>query len=268
MKNSGNLAWWVGSVCGAALLAPSAHADAVKVDVLANIAHWTGQQKIGTITMDTGRKGDARSVDANFEFAGTWGDLDKFYDFDWVNVVRDMSKGMKDALFPRGAPAIDPQSGDVSGAAEDDYPYYYNWEKEWKPAKFDGETIHSEGKFSRFLDTPKSPDKEDFLKFSVLLTVRDDGKITKGGKDTFCILSGLDWEFVGGDMAASTIGKERTIDDAFMKDFVVKALGEDHKDAFDTWTASFGCTLVPTPGSAALALMGIGAAWRRSRART
>ncbi|MCL4742047.1 MAG: hypothetical protein KJZ54_07570 [Phycisphaerales bacterium] len=266
-RTRGTLALLIAAATIAKSAALAFAGDPLAVDVMANVKGFDKPQKIGTINAASGYKGHANAVSSKFEFHKDFAFLDKHYDFDYVNVVRDLSDGYK-PLFPKGAPAIDPQSGDVSGSPEDDVPYYYHFKNEWQANTFDGGAIREDEKWSMFIDFPKAP-KGDFLDFTNILVVRDHDSVKFEGKNQFGLLTAFDWRYDGadgtGNRGVSKIGDLRATDAALQK-LVNDAMANEHLNAFKGWSSMITFTLVPTPGTLALLSAGAVLCVRRRRA--
>ncbi len=242
------------------IIAPCRDGRALTILVRADLPGASGRPTIGTLVANNNFDGHPSGMNGHFTFADRYAYLDKYYQFDWVNIVTDEPREAS-GLWPE-YPAVDPQAPPQNNN-EDDEPYYYN-RGEWDRNTFADETIHEEGKFSQFIDFPNQPETRtiEFMAFLVARDIRDADKRQFDDK-RFCALAGWDWTYDGaeGDFdtrrGTSTVGSSIETRDPRVVDIINAAIANEANDSFEGWAALHTCTLVPEPGTLAL-LVGAG----------
>jgi hypothetical protein len=245
----------------------SLRAETLNVPIKANVNGT--MQTIGGVSVNDkfpGANADAvkSGLTATFSFETKFGFLDKYYDFDWVQIVTAETKPEDDELFfPTPLPTIDPRPSDNP----DKYPFYYSM-KEWNDNEFIRK-IHEDGKSSIFDDVPNRP-KGSIFSFTNFLVVRDNGKWSLGGKKMFCVLGGFKWTYSGDD---GTLNKNRgssTIGDAIASPVtagnidsinaaIANGAASANDDDYRAWkmAATNSCTLVPEPPAVSAAFIAL-----------
>lgn len=218
-------------------------APAAVIDVMADVDGM--MMSIGSIDAKSGPADDTDHMTANFSFAAGKGYLDKWYDFQWLQIVSSITiGGVEQATNPLigKIPAIDPAPSDnPAGFNDGPAPWYYNG-KEWSTAMFGTEKIAKEGEFSLLSDSPQQA-AGTVVTFKSYLVAEEKTTPNSPSKE-FCVLAGFTWTYSGtGD--ASTVGAmpEIAVNAANVKQ-INDALGNASVGGnFNGWKAVADCSL-------------------------
>ena len=221
--------------------------DPVKLKVNGNA------ENIGKI--DANLNGNA--MDATFTLKKAWLPLKKCVEFQWVQVVTSLVADAGNPKYKNAAlviPIIDTPNGGYDGqAGEDDLPWYLT------AADIANNNLNGmDGDGNMFFKTNDTP--------SVKGATFDTWIVAKTAAKEFCVLAGFEWGSGTTGGAATLKAKNTTgVPTAANVATVNAALTNG---AFAGWTAVKDCDImcmIPEPGSATLAIVGLALVRRRGR---